>query len=220
MAGPGATLPVTLSLASGTAGAVLHRWPHAHGGGRPGDVQRVRDRPAGHLHDRGDGGVDDIRRVRCLRRSCRRLENAPGRRWAFDHDVPEPGHLRRERRGAEWGRRADHPRANNRRGDQLVSGRIGTRTAPAMRRSRRCRSRTSRYRVILVPVAGAPVEVSAPILVTLVQRVSISGSVPSGRTFALGRVLTLKAMVGPSGTSVARPKVRFEVYELVGSRWV
>jgi hypothetical protein len=81
-------------------------------------------------------------------------------------------------------------------------------------------SGASRYRVVMVPAAGAPVEVSAPVLVTTIQRLSLSGSVPSGRTVSRGKVLAFTATVGPTGAGVARPKVRFEIYQRVGSRWV
>jgi len=81
-------------------------------------------------------------------------------------------------------------------------------------------SGASRYRVVMVPAAGAPVEVSAPVLVTTIQRLSLAGSVPSGRTVSRGKVLAFTATVGPTDAGVARPKVRFEIYQRVGSRWV
>ena len=79
---------------------------------------------------------------------------------------------------------------------------------------------TARYRVVLGPAAGSPVEVSPAVVVTSVQRLSLSSSVPGGRTLVRGKVVNFKATVEPTGADVPRSKLRFEAYYRVGSRWV
>jgi hypothetical protein len=57
-------------------------------------------------------------------------------------------------------------------------------------------------------------------VVTLVQKLSLAASVPTGRTLARGVVVTLTGTVLPVSGGAALPRVRFEVYVRVGSTWV
>ncbi len=221
MAGPGSTLPVTLALASGTAGAVLT----CTGGLTRTAVTGATafngcsiDRAGTYTISATAGSMTGVSAAFVVRAAGAKGTLSVGgptsviypnrATFAVTGALPSGAVAqvileRSTDGGITWSTVAS--------GTTDASGRASLASVPP---------RTSRYRVILVPAAGAPVEVGAPMVVTLVQKLSLSGSVPSGRTLSRGKVLTFTATVGPTGAGVTNPKVRFEIYQRVGSRWV
>jgi hypothetical protein len=64
------------------------------------------------------------------------------------------------------------------------------------------------------------VAVSAPTLVRVNATATLASSVPSGRTVTRTTRIVLTETIHPAGTDVARGKARFDLYLLNGSRWV
>ena len=64
------------------------------------------------------------------------------------------------------------------------------------------------------------VATSASTLVRVNATASLASSVPSGRTVSRTTRITLTETIRPVGADVARGKARFDLYLLVGSRWV
>ncbi len=64
------------------------------------------------------------------------------------------------------------------------------------------------------------VAVSAATLVRVNASVTLASSVPSGRTVTRTTRIVLTETIRPAGADVARGRARFELYLLVGSKWV
>ena len=64
------------------------------------------------------------------------------------------------------------------------------------------------------------VAVSAATLVRVNATATLASSVPSGRTVTRTTRITVTETIRPVGADVARGKARFDLYLLVGSRWV
>jgi subtilisin family serine protease len=64
------------------------------------------------------------------------------------------------------------------------------------------------------------VAVSAPTLIRVNATATLASSVPSGRTVTRTTRITVTETIRPVGSDVARGKARFDLYLLVGSRWV
>ena len=64
------------------------------------------------------------------------------------------------------------------------------------------------------------VAVSAATLIRVNASATLASSVPSGRTVTRTTRIVLTETIRPSGADVARGKARFDLYLLVGSRWV
>jgi len=64
------------------------------------------------------------------------------------------------------------------------------------------------------------VAVSAATLVRVNATATLTSSVPSGRTVTRTTRIVLTELIRPAGADVARGKARFDLYMLVGSRWI
>jgi hypothetical protein len=79
---------------------------------------------------------------------------------------------------------------------------------------------TSSYRVRTTAPGTGLVEVSAPVRVTVIAKATLASSLASGRTVARTTKITLTETIRPSGTPVARGRARFDVYQRTSSGWV
>ncbi len=76
-----------------------------------------------------------------------------------------------------------------------------------------------RYRA-RVSLADGSVAVSASVSVRVNAAATLASSVPSGRTITRRTRIALTETIRPFGAGVARGRARFDLYQLVGSTWV
>jgi len=78
---------------------------------------------------------------------------------------------------------------------------------------------TARYRAFFAGTPDATIEVSPSLAVPVSARLTLAASIPSGRTLARGTKVTLTATARPVGNDVARGRVRFDLYQRIGTSW-